>query len=127
MAATDTPDGQRLVLWQFQKVLPGRYTWLGTAEMPAGNGSRYSDSNTAFNSSAGEQPLLVVWGANEEAATALHVTGIGLDTTLALPPSGAFVVGSPFEPDETAEILDDFAFSFTTEHGTAAGFERAGL
>jgi hypothetical protein len=51
-------EGQRLALVGYERVLPGRYTWVQTGQMPAGGGSHYASTITAFDPSRGELPAL---------------------------------------------------------------------
>jgi glycopeptide antibiotics resistance protein len=106
-----------LRLASFQRVLPGRYTWLGTGDEPAAGGSRYSTNISAFNPSEGEQPILAVWGYNADPAATLTVTGNGLNQTFTLQANDYFVVGAKFEYDPDSAVLPDFQLSFIDGNG----------
>lgn len=107
-------------LYDFERVLPGRYTWVSTGEIGPGTGSRFSWSITAFNSARGEIPTVVVWGSNFEGASRMNVSGNGITTDIDLPTGTVFAVGFQFDiyanpsPDG---ILQDFEFSFFDDTG----------
>lgn len=106
-----------LRLATFQRVLPGRYTALGTAEEPAAAGSRFATGISSFNPTAGEQPILVLWGYNDGPAATLSITGNGIAQLFELPANDYFVVGAEFPYDPDIGILPDFRFAFADEAG----------
>jgi glycopeptide antibiotics resistance protein len=113
-----TPE--ELVRYDFIRVMPGRYSWIGTADMPADGGSRYGWSITPFDISRNEIPVVVVWGSNQADASTVVVSGTGVEETLAVPPGLAFVVGFEFDvvaDTGMADVLDDFTFQFLDGSG----------
>ena len=110
----------RLGLVGYERVLPGRYTWVQTGQMAAGGGSHYAWTITAFDPSRGESPGLFVWGTNQDEAAALVVSGNEIEETLSLEPGSAFVAGLTFDywAQETPDgILADFEFTFLDGSG----------
>lgn len=107
-------------LYDFERVLPGRYTWVSTGEIGPGTGSRFSWSITAFNSVRGEIPTVVVWGSNFEGASRIDVSGNGISMNMELPAGATFAVGFEFDiyADPSPDgILHDFEFSFVDDTG----------
>jgi hypothetical protein len=113
------PEARRLRMVDFVRVMPGRYTWLGTSEMRVGGSSRFAWSLTAYNTERDQLPVVVVWGSNLDGAESMLVTGNGADERLALPVASQFVVGFPFDARamEQGAVLEDFAFSFRDTAG----------
>ncbi len=116
VASGETPTGYRLTLSDFEKVLPGRYTWLGTSTGEADTASSYQYYYPAFNPTAGERPMVVVWGRNADNAASVRITGNGIDTVVSIDPGRFFVVGSSFAHDTTS-ALDEFRFTFADGNG----------
>jgi glycopeptide antibiotics resistance protein len=117
VATEQTITGQQLVLTEFKKILPGRYTWLGTSNRESGTGSTYQYYYPGFNPSAGEHPMVIVWGHNADQAASVHITGNAIDTVVPLDPGAVFVVGATFVYDEWADALDEFTFTFLDSRG----------
>lgn len=109
---------ERLTRVDFERVLPGRFTWIGTGEMRS-SGSTFSWSITTFNVVRGEIPLVVVWGSNAAMAAEVEVSGNGVTEQLGIPPGSAFVVGFSFDVDvhSKGDVLDDFDFVFYDRSG----------
>ncbi len=123
LAASETSPGGSVRLSEFEKVMPGRFTWLTTADSTTGTGPRYDSYITAFNPSVGEQPILVVWGTNAHSAAAVQVNGNGVDSVLPLDivpgdSAAAFVTGIEFAYDETVGIADEFELTFLDGAGS---------
>ncbi len=115
------PDQQRLRLVDFERVLPGRYTWVATGEAPAGRGSRYGWSITAWNTARDELPTVVVWGSNQDDAASVTVSGNGIAERLELPVGPAFAVGFQYDIEAhnpSSDVLGDFEFTFLDASGT---------
>lgn len=128
VASSEASAGPVVRLSEFERVLPGRYTWLATADSQAGTGSMFQYYVTAFNPSVGEQPMLVIWGTNADSAAAVRVTGNGIDSVLTLETGSAFATGVEFAYDSTVGILDEFDFEFIARDGAALpAFRQAGV
>ena len=131
VAGEGVSGAQRLRLFEFKRVFPGRFTWVGTGEMAAGGGSRFGWSITVYNTLQEEIPTVVVWGWNDDDATPLRVSGNGADETMTMPSGHAFVVGFPYDIEAHLPergILEDFRFTFMNGSGddVTARFESEG-
>ncbi|MDH3250707.1 MAG: VanZ family protein [Acidimicrobiia bacterium] len=115
------PTAERIVLYDFVEVLPGRFTWVGTAELPPGEGSQYGWTVTAFNVEREVGPVVAVWGRNLAGATTMVINGNGMSERLIMPAAPHFVVA--FRLALSAEMLaapsfEDFSFRLLAADGT---------
>ena len=117
LATANTPDGPEVVQSDFKKVLPGRYTPIGTAISRQRSDSSYKYSFTTYNTRVGEQPILVIWGTNVDAATAVRVVGSGINTELPLQAGTHFLTGIEFDAGPNG-IQNDFLLTFLAEDRT---------
>lgn len=121
LTVADGPDtAERVALYDFVEVLPGRFTWVGVSEMPAGQGSRYNWTLTSFNIERNVGPVVAVWGTNNAGAETIVITGNGASERLAVPEGSEFVVAFQLELDaETlaAPAFENFAVSFLDVDG----------
>lgn len=118
----DSGDDAQILRYDFEKVLPGRFTWLGWSQLSAGDRSRYTWNITPFNTAKNELPKILLWGINRSEAAAATMSGNGIVETLSLPPETYFVVGFTwdiyaYEAVAPTELLQDFAVTFTTADG----------
>jgi hypothetical protein len=111
--------GSDLMLVEYERVLPGRYTWISESEPVSPSGSFYNWNLTAFNIAREELPAVVVWGTSLSDAKDLLVNGNGVNEKLAVP-GGDFAVAFLFDvyayPDDDG-VLDDFGFAFVSPSG----------
>ncbi len=113
-------EPERLLRYDYERVLPWRYTWVsGPSELPASGGSHYSWSISAYNTARDETPTVVVWGTNRVNARTMEVSGNGVSETLNLPEGEVFVVGFAFDVDAqpATDVLEDFGFRFRDASG----------
>jgi glycopeptide antibiotics resistance protein len=114
----DTPDGPATIRSDFKKVLPGRYTAIGTSSSDhRADDSAYRLAFTTYNPTAGEQPILVIWGTNADEATTVRVMGSQVDTEVLLHTGADFVAAVELDVG-AGGIRDDFRVTFVAEDGT---------
>jgi hypothetical protein len=120
MVSDGPADAERLRLFDFERVMPGRYTWVSTSEIPTGSGSRFSWNITSFNTERNERPVVVIWGTNRDGAASILVTGNRADETLSIPPGPDFVVAFTFDMEANVARganVEDFSFVFVAASG----------
>lgn len=125
----ETSDGLGVV--HYERVLPGRYTWVGSSDPAEVEGSHFNWSISAFNVSREELPAVVVWGANEDGANRLLVDGNGARENLPIG-GGTFAAAFLFDVYADVEvdsdgILDDFGIRFVTPDGEDVSDQFASL
>lgn len=110
----------RVTKYDYQRVLPGRFTPTASGDLSSEAGSRFTWSMTAFNTAKRERPRVLIWGVNDDAATSLIVSGNGISETLALPEERYFVVGFIFDIETHVPFgtnMQDFDFTFVDASG----------
>ena len=118
VVARSALDGTETI-WnaEFKNVLPGRYTPTARSEIIASVGSGYSWSMTAYDTRAGEAPVLYVWGRNQSGAVqvAFNVEG---RVVYRVPVGPYFAVAFPFDSEAAGTTdLTDLSFTFTNGAG----------
>ena len=113
---------------EFQRVLPGRFTWTSTGDPIRESGSGYVWTLTAYNVARDETPLLVVWGRNESGATDVVVRAKG-QPDRSYPVGEYFLAALPFDPGADAGdngIVDSVVITFVdaSDRDLTAGFAR---
>lgn len=116
-----TRSGERgMTLVGFERVLPGRFTWVSTSDPVVGDGSRYDWIVTAFNTERNEVPFLVVWGRNEASASRFEVAAGAEEHNIPID-DGVFIAAIPIHRDgvgawefvarapDGADLTDEFA------------------
>jgi hypothetical protein len=106
VAAAGEGGAELLQYTEYQRVLPGRFTWTTTGDIVRQTGSGYSWTLTTYNATRGEKPLLVVWGRNQSGAAVLVVSAKG-EPTRTIAVEKYFLAALPFDPD--ADVADDGA------------------
>jgi CheY-like chemotaxis protein len=118
LVSADTPDGPATIRSDFKKVLPGRYTAIGTSSVDArSDASSYRLGFTTYNPTAGERPILVISGTNADDATSVSVVGSQVDAELPLGAGIDFVTGVELDVDANG-IVPDVRLTFLDEAGT---------
>jgi glycopeptide antibiotics resistance protein len=105
----------------FERVVPGRFTWVSTSDPLPGLDSNYSWTITPFNVARGEQPYLVLWGRNESGARTVELEGFGEPQDLTIG-DGIFIVSIPADP----EAMGEPGFTFRAADGTDLSDDFAG-
>jgi glycopeptide antibiotics resistance protein len=95
----------------YKRVLPGRYVLTMRGSSGRGEGSGYSWSVTTFDPTAGEVPVLYVWGRNESAAAWLVARGNGGAPEQKIAVGEYFMVAFPISVDFLDGIGSDQAIS----------------
>ena len=106
VAAAGEGGAELLQYTEYQRVLPGRFTWTTTGDIMRKAGSGYTWTLTTYNATRGDKPDLVVWGRNESGAAAVVVSPKG-QPARAIPVGKYFVVAVPFDPG--SDVADDGA------------------
>ncbi len=111
-------DGLGMV--EYERVMPGRYTWVGTRDPAGTEGSHFDWSVSAFNIVREELPAVAVWGVNQAGASRVVVTGNGVEVELSITEgefasSFLFDVYADIEDDDG--IMDEFDLRFFTPAG----------
>ncbi len=122
LVASEAGTGNgRLRCCQYRRVFPGRYTPAVSAEMPRGEGSRYSWMLTSTNAREAEVPTVIVWGVNTADATELRVEGIGVSVRFVMPPGDFFAFAFDYDdrPDYTDDgLVNGLVFTYFDRRGT---------
>ena len=114
----DTPHGPTTIRSDFKKVLPGRYTAIGTSSSDSrSSASSYRLGFTTYNPSAGERPILIIWGTNADEAAAVRVMGSQVNTEVLLKSGQDFVAAVELDVGASG-IQDDFRLTFLAEDET---------
>ncbi len=104
-------------MWMYQKVLPGRFTWISSGTYEPFAPSGYRSALTSYNVDAGELPTYIVWGRNGVGATTVVVDGNEAHEELPLADGEYFATGFYYEPDFSSGSLETFEFRFTDASG----------
>ncbi|MEZ5165659.1 MAG: hypothetical protein R2695_03905 [Acidimicrobiales bacterium] len=60
---------------------------------------------------------MILWGRNVDEAASVRITGNGMDAVVPIRSGPAFVVGTSFRYDASADVLDEFTLVFADESG----------
>jgi len=115
-------SGERgMTLVGFERVLPGRFTWASTSDLPVGDGSRFAWMVTAFNTKRDEVPFLVIWGRNEAGASRFEVAADAREHIISID-DGVFIAAIPIDPDR----IETWEFVARAQDGTDLTDQFAG-